>query len=85
MAIPRTAEGYEPFHAVYRWETCLPAVERALLQGERRLISWFPGMNLSVLEGAELQTYDPKGLAFWNLNTPKEFQQAELLIRSEHA
>lgn len=83
VAIPRTAEGFEPFHAVYRRETCLPAVERALQQGERRLISWFPGMRISVLEEAELQTCDPKGLAFWNLNTPEEFQQAEELIKSD--
>lgn len=83
VAIPRTEEGFEPFHAVYRRESCLPAVERALERGERRLISWFPGVNVLALEQAELREYDPNGLAFWNLNTPEEFQQAEQLVKSE--
>ena len=48
VLIPLTNEGYEPFHTVYRRETCLPAVYAALQAGERRLISWFP--QVKVLE-----------------------------------
>jgi molybdopterin-guanine dinucleotide biosynthesis protein A len=83
VAIPRTAEGYEPFHAVYRRESCLPAVEHALLFGERRLISWFQEVRVAVLEEVELRELDPEGLAFWNLNTPEELRQAERLIKLE--
>jgi molybdopterin-guanine dinucleotide biosynthesis protein A len=81
VAIPYTAEGYEPFHAVYRRESCLPVVEGALHLGERRLISWFSGVSVVTLEEAQVKTYDPEGLAFWNLNTPEEFEQAERLIQ----
>ncbi|HLE13145.1 MAG TPA: molybdenum cofactor guanylyltransferase [Anaerolineales bacterium] len=82
VAIPRTDEGYEPFHAVYRKEACLPAVEKALQAGERRLISWFADVQVLTLEEALFGPLDPQGLAFWNLNTPEEFQHAELLIAS---
>ncbi|TLM97776.1 molybdenum cofactor guanylyltransferase, partial [bacterium] len=41
LVIPKTEQGYEPFHAVYRRETCLPAVADALQSGKKRMISWF--------------------------------------------
>jgi GTP:adenosylcobinamide-phosphate guanylyltransferase len=30
----------------------------------------------------EIQGYDPQGLAFWNVNTPEEFAEAERISRS---
>jgi molybdopterin-guanine dinucleotide biosynthesis protein A len=82
VAIPRLESGFEPFHAVYRRETCLPAVEKALRAGERRLISWFPDVQVSPINRQEIEQLDPDGLAFWNLNTPEEFHQAEDLLNS---
>lgn len=82
VAIPRSEEGFEPFHAVYRRETCLPAVKKALEAGERRLISWFPDVTVSPILPEEWLPYDPDLLAFWNLNTPDDFQQAEQWIAS---
>ena len=79
VLIPRTKEGYEPFHAVYRRKTCLPAVHKALQAGERRLISWFPQVEVLTLSGDELLRYDPQGLSFWNVNTPDELRRAEEL------
>lgn len=77
--IPRTEAGYEPFHAVYRRETCLPAVYAALQAGERRLISWFAQVEVLTLSRAELLRLDPHELAFWNVNTPDELRRAEEL------
>ena len=34
VVIPKSRKGYEPFHAVYRLESCLPAVQSALDSGE---------------------------------------------------
>jgi molybdopterin-guanine dinucleotide biosynthesis protein A len=82
VAIPRSEEGFEPFHAVYRRETCLPAVKKALEAGERRLISWFPDVNISPILPEEWLPHDPNLLAFWNLNTPEDFRQAERWIAS---
>jgi molybdopterin-guanine dinucleotide biosynthesis protein A len=82
VAIPRSEEGFEPFHAVYRRETCLPAVKKALEAGERRLISWFPDVNISPILPEEWLPHDPNLLAFWNLNTPEDFRQAERWITS---
>jgi molybdopterin-guanine dinucleotide biosynthesis protein A len=76
-AIPRTLEGTEPFHAVYRRDRCLPAIESVLQAGMWRVDSWFPSINIHYLLAEEVLDYDPSGLAFWNVNTPEEFLQAE--------
>jgi molybdopterin-guanine dinucleotide biosynthesis protein A len=81
--VPSVEKGPEPLHAVYRRATCLPPVLAALEAGERRLISWFDHVDVHLLSPAETARFAPSGLAFWNLNTPEEFQQAEELARRE--
>jgi molybdopterin-guanine dinucleotide biosynthesis protein A len=77
VVIAETAEGFEPFHAVYRRETCIPAIESAMAADQWRMISWFPQVGVRRLTQKEIERYDPDGLAFWNVNTPEEFAEAE--------
>jgi molybdopterin-guanine dinucleotide biosynthesis protein A len=77
VVIARTGEGFEPLHAVYRRETCLPAIQSAMQAEQWRVISWFPRVKVRTLTETEVQQYDPDHLAFWNLNTPEEFSEAE--------
>ncbi|HEX7973111.1 MAG TPA: molybdenum cofactor guanylyltransferase [Anaerolineales bacterium] len=79
--IPRVEGGTEPFHAVYRRETCLPLIQAALENEKWRVDAWFPKANLRFLTLEEILPYDPRQLAFWNVNTPEEFQQAEQLAQ----
>ena len=81
VAVPHTENGYEPFHAVYRRETCLPAIKLALEAGERRLISWFPSVKVVPISDDDLRRYDPIEVAFWNVNTADDLQQAEKFAR----
>jgi molybdopterin-guanine dinucleotide biosynthesis protein A len=74
--------GYEPLHAVYRRETCLPAIESAIDADQWKVIAWFPQVRVHVLTAEELNLIDPDGLAFWNVNTPEEFARAEELATS---
>lgn len=83
VVIAESPEGFEPLHAVYRRLTCLSAVEAALDAGERRMISWFPAVRVRRLTAAELARFDPGGLAFWNVNTPEEFERAEQYARAQ--
>ncbi|HEX8991482.1 MAG TPA: molybdenum cofactor guanylyltransferase [Anaerolineales bacterium] len=77
LVIAETAEGFEPMHAVYRRASCLPAVKAAIEADQWRVISWFPKVKVRKLTQEELTHYDPDGLAFWNVNTPGEFAEAE--------
>ena len=88
VVIPREADqegksgGYEPLHAVYRRETCLPAIESAIAADQWKVIAWFPQVKIRVVTPEEITRYDPTGLAFWNVNTPEEFAQAEEIAQS---
>jgi molybdopterin-guanine dinucleotide biosynthesis protein A len=76
------SEGYEPLHAVYRRETCLPAIEAAIATNQWKVIAWFPEVKVRILTPDEIKQFDPTGLAFWNVNTPEEFSKAEQLATS---
>jgi molybdopterin-guanine dinucleotide biosynthesis protein A len=78
VVIPDSGDGLlEPMHAVYGRETCIPAIETAIEADKWKLISWFPDVKVRVFQPDEVKAYDPSGLAFWNLNTPEEFAEAE--------
>jgi molybdopterin-guanine dinucleotide biosynthesis protein A len=84
VVIPDSGGGLEPMHAVYRRETCIPAIEAAIEADLWKLISWFPQVKVRILQPDEVKTYDPSGLAFWNLNTPEEFAEAEQKAKREN-
>ena len=77
LAIPVSAGGTEPFHAVYRRLTCLPAILQAMQTGKWRVDSWFSQVQLFTLQPEEIRQYDPDGLCFWNVNTPEELKAAQ--------
>jgi len=77
VVIPRTAAGTEPFHAIYKRETCLSHVHAALEAGKRRVDAWFHNVNIRYLEPEDIQPYDPDGLAFLNINTMDDLWEAE--------
>jgi len=80
-AIPQTENGLEPLHAIYRRSTCLPAVKAAIEADQWRLSSWHHAVNVHVIGQSEILSCDPDGLAFFNLNTPDAFQEAEIKAR----
>jgi molybdenum cofactor guanylyltransferase len=81
VVIPRRNGEFEPLHAVYR-RSCLTALEAALARGEARMISFFPDVRLLPIDQAELASYDPEGLSFFNVNTPDDLIRAERHLRA---
>lgn len=79
-AVPRTSHGYEPFHAVYKRETCLPAVKAALDRGETRANSWYGDVTLIEFTPEMALEADPRGGAYVNVNTPGELADIESRI-----
>jgi molybdopterin-guanine dinucleotide biosynthesis protein A len=77
IVIAKTEEGYEPLHAVYRRETCIPAIEAAIDADKWRMDAWFPQVKIRLLMPEEIKRYDPNGSAFLNINTPEDFAKAE--------
>lgn len=80
--VPRTADGLQPLCAVYT-RSCLPAVERALDRGDFNMVSFYPGIDVRILEPPQWQSLDPRQRLFTNLNTPEDYQRALELVREE--
>jgi molybdopterin-guanine dinucleotide biosynthesis protein A len=72
IVLPRSEDGYEPLHALYR-ESCLPVMEACLQKGERRIISILPQLRVREIAAAEVARFDPSFDSFSNINTPQEY------------
>lgn len=81
VAIPENTGGLEPLHAVYRRETCLPAVRAALEAGCWRVDSWFEKVQVRILKRTEYAHLDREAVTFLNVNTPEELTLAEALAK----
>jgi molybdopterin-guanine dinucleotide biosynthesis protein A len=84
IVIPFTKDGLEPLHAIYRRETCLPAVKSAIEAGHWKLIDWLSEVKVFYLLDEERRLFDPQLLAFCNLNTQEEFERAEKIAIQEN-
>jgi molybdopterin-guanine dinucleotide biosynthesis protein A len=83
VIIAKSDDYYEPLHAVYRRETCLPAIESAIAEDKWKVIAWFPQVRVHELTHEDVKVFDPQGLAFWNVNTPEEFAEAEKIAQQK--
>ena len=79
--VPYYQKKLQPFHAVYRVGTCLPAIHDAIEQGEQKVLSWLDTLNTFKVLTAEIRKFDPLCMAFINLNTPDDFKSAERVAR----
>jgi len=70
--IPEGACGPEPLYALYR-KTALPAVEEALRDGRRGLLSFHEGLRVQRVGRDTVDRIDPGLTAFRNINTPEDY------------
>jgi len=80
VVAPQVDNQWEPLHAVYRPATCAPVVERRLLAGDRRMISFYPEVKVRLVTAAEVAEFDPDRLSFVNVNTPEEWEQWRMFL-----
>jgi molybdopterin-guanine dinucleotide biosynthesis protein A len=81
--VPEGPRGLEPMCALYS-PACLPAIDRALDDGELRLssvVARLPALVRVPIERVRALG-DPERL-FFNVNTPRDLELAEVLARSE--
>ena len=82
LVIPYTGDGLEPFHALYRRDTCLPEIKATINADKWRVDAWFSGVNLVRIEPDQIRRYDSEMLCFYNINTPADLREAELIASS---
>lgn len=76
VVIPDSGDGLQPFHAVYRRQTCLPAISRALRDNLWKVDSWFIQVNVRYLDKEKIVQFDPSLSCFFNINTTEDLQTA---------
>jgi len=77
-AMPESAtsgKGVEPLCAWYA-PGCLPAIERRLDAGDRRVVSFLDDVNVARLPAAEVSTWGDPARLFFNVNTPLDLVAA---------
>lgn len=67
-----------PMHAVYS-KNCLAPIHAKLMADELRLIGFYDGLRVRVVQADELERFDPKHLSLFNANTPEDLQIAQTL------
>lgn len=76
VVIPETPGGLEPLHAVYA-KSCLPKMERMLMSGERRILSFFDLAQVRLVPRGKIAVLDPEFASFRNVNTPEDYHEVK--------
>jgi molybdopterin-guanine dinucleotide biosynthesis protein A len=77
--VPCSGTGIEPLCAVYS-RRCIPAMECVV--GERRIAAFWPFVRLRLLHRPEVESVDPEGLSFMNVNTPADYESVRSAFAS---
>lgn len=79
VVVPVNAQGFEPFHAVYRRLSCLDAARAALGCGKMSMKSVVtdPSLRIRHFTMDEVLAAEPLGGCFANCNTPEELAKAQ--------
>lgn len=78
--VPKLESNYEPLHAVYNRNRCLPVLRSIVSRGEKSIQSLFPFLRMIEVGVLELERLDPERLSFFNINTPADLTQAGFLL-----
>ena len=76
--------GFEPLCAAYD-VGCLPAIEAAIEKGDRAVISFFPAVDLRIVDLARVSTHGDPDTMFFNLNRPEDHLRADALLAALRA
>ena len=80
VVVPRTAQGYQPLHAVYG-KGCLPHMEAMIRADRLKIDRLFPAVRVRTVEEDEIRPLDPSLFCFLNVNTREELEAAMRLTQ----
>ncbi len=73
IVVPAPPDGLQPLHAVYS-RRCLPVIRSLLVKGRRQIKELYPSQRLLRIEPEVLNSFDPGGAMFLNINTPEDLR-----------
>lgn len=75
IIVPRWQKYPEPLHAVYS-KACLLPIEEKLKAKRLKITSFFGQVTVRFVERVEIETFDPNGRSFANINSPDDLNEA---------
>lgn len=78
VIVPRIKNKLEPLCAVYS-KSCLAPIQELLEQNERRISRLFSMVKVKYIEEAEINSFDPEHLSFFNINNQDDLDRARKL------
>jgi len=81
-AVPRRGDHIEPLSAVYG-HRCLRPAQEALRRGEKRVIAFYPAIDVRWVEPQELEAFGDWDVLFLNVNTPADLARARALAERD--
>ena len=84
VAIPRTAEGYEPLCAAYS-RGCAAPIRRRIDAGALTVLGLLSDVRVREIGPEEIAPYDPDGTLFFNVNTPDDYARSLDVIARQRA
>lgn len=79
--VPKLSRFVEPLHAVYS-RHCLMPIKRQLNRNELKIQSFFHEAKVRYIRESDIKRYDPKGIAFLNVNTEDDLKKARLVAEN---
>lgn len=76
-AVPQLNGKLEPLSAIYK-KSCIPAIEDCLIKDKRKIIEFYPFVDLRFVEVNQL--FEGTAKVFSNLNTPADLVEARLHV-----
>ena len=77
IVVPAPPDGLQPLHAIYA-RRCLPAIRARLDRNRLQIKEFYPGHHILKIPPEVLDTFDPKGHMFLNINTPEDLKKLPL-------
>lgn len=81
IVVPRLNGLVEPLHAIYS-KHCLIPIKRQLDRNELKIQSFLDEVKVRYIRESEIKKYDPKGIAFFNVNTEEDLEKARLIAEN---
>lgn len=75
----RSANVLQTLAAIYT-KRCLPIINGMLAGGELRVHALYDRVDTRIVQPQEWRRFDPRGLSFFNINTPEDFEIANRYI-----
>jgi molybdenum cofactor guanylyltransferase len=82
VVVPESASGLEPLCACWSSDAIV-SIQAAFDAGVRKVTEAMKRLPMEVLDESAWKRFDSEGRLFWNMNTPKDYEEARHILETE--